>query len=129
MARTRICMICGRNYEFCHHCKEFQKEPGWKYLYHDEKCKKIGDLWYAYRGKEISKEEARKLMGNLKPNINDALKYTGTIASNEIREIFDVKEEDSIAETSAAEVVKETNVSEKQPVKRRNSKKDNHESE
>lgn len=90
MAKERTCMICGRHYKFCHHCKEFELEPKWKYLYHDEKCKQIGDIWYAYRGDEISKEDARKALSKLTPNIDAALKYTGTIASNEIRAIFDV---------------------------------------
>ena len=137
MAKERVCMMCGRHYKFCKHCREYEHEPGWKYLYHDEKCKAIGDLWYAYRGNEISKAEAKKAMSTFKPNIDDVLKYT-TIAANEIREIFDVKEDSVVEEKTqeAADVqeikdipeIKENIVSER-PVKRRNSKKDNHESE
>lgn len=143
MAKERACMICGRHYKFCHHCKEFEQEPKWKYLYHDEKCKQIGDIWYAYRGGEISKENAKKALSKLKPNIDDALKYTGTIASNEIRDIFDVGEEKPITEENVQNVLElnaedkivedkideEQVVSEKQPTKRRTSKKESRETE
>ena len=73
----------------------------------------------------MSKEEARKAMSAFKPNIDNALKYTGTIAAMEIREIFDIKEE----------VAEERQPKEEAPVvtekisKRRNpSKKENQES-
>ena len=130
MAKERTCMICGFKYKFCHHCREYQGQPGWKYLYHDEKCKQIGDLWYAYRGGEISKETAKKALSKLTPNIDNALKYTGTIASNEIREIFDTVENEPEQNIENVQEVKieEQNVSEK-PVRKRNQKKENHESE
>ena len=143
MAKERTCMMCGRHYQFCRHCKEYEHEPRWKYLYHDEKCKAIGDLWYAYRGNEISKSEAKKAMSAFKPNINDVLRYT-SIAANEIREIFASNEDvvnmaNSQSTTNSQEVenaseVKEIpevkeNVVQDKPTKRRGSKKDNHESE
>lgn len=109
MAKERTCMICGYMYKFCHHCREYQNQPSWKYLYHDEKCKAIGDIWYAYRGHEISKGDARNRLNKLKPNIDAALRYTGTIASNEIREIFDITDEvkEEIVVETTPEVVNE----------------------
>ena len=128
MAKIRTCMICGKSYEFCNNCREYAQEPGWKILYHDEKCKMIGDLWYAYRGKEISKEDVRRAMSNVKPNIDKALEYDGTIASKEIRAIFDIKEE--VADEQPKVEVEDIKVaSEKQQPKKRTSKKENQESE
>lgn len=142
MAKERTCMMCGRHYKFCHHCKEYEHEPRWKYLYHDEKCKAIGDLWYAYRGDEISKSEAKKAMSAFKPNIDDVLRYT-SIAANEIRDIFDVGKEKPTTEENVQNVLElnaedkivedkidgEKVVSEKQPAKRRTSKKESRETE
>ena len=91
MAQKRICMMCGEEYEFCSHCNDFDPFESWKYLYHDEKCREIGHIWYAYRGDEISKEEAKKGMSEIKPNIDNVLQHT-SIAANEIREIFDIKD-------------------------------------
>lgn len=137
MAKERTCMICGRHYKFCHHCKEYEQEPKWKYLYHDEKCKQIGDIWFAFRGNEISKEDARKALSKLTPNIDVALKYTGTIASNEIRAIFDVDvapkddivEEKEVVESNKADVAEKEPEAVQQQPKRRNSKKQNRETE
>jgi len=136
MAKERTCMICGRHYKFCHHCKEFELEPKWKYLYHDEKCKQIGDIWYAFRGNEISKEDARKALSKLTPNIDAALKYTGTAASNEIRAIFDVDVTPKnnvdvkvdVVEDNKADAAEKVPEAVQQP-KRRNSKKVTQESE
>ena len=136
MAKERTCMICGYKYKFCHHCREYQGQPGWKYLYHDEKCKQIGDIWYAYRGDEISKGDARKALSKLTPNIDAALKYTGTIASNEIRAIFDIDDttkdgvsiENNIVEENKPEVQEKAQEVVQQP-KKRSSKKATQETE
>lgn len=93
MAKTRTCMICGAKYEYCNHCN--YDEPSWKFLYHDENCKEIGKIWYAYRGNEISKADAKKAMSAFKPNIDAALKYDGTTAAKEIRELFNSKSKKS----------------------------------
>ena len=86
MAKMRTCMICGTRYEYCSHCNH--EEPSWKFLYHDENCKEIGNIWYAYRGNEISKADAKKAMNAFKPNIDLALKYDGSTAAKEIQELF-----------------------------------------
>ena len=90
--KNRTCMMCGAQYKFCSHCNDFDPSESWKYLYHDQKCKDLGQIWYAYRGNEITKEQAKKRMEKIKPNIDDVLKYT-SIAANEIKEIFGSKEE------------------------------------
>ena len=127
MAKERTCMMCGCTYKYCGHCREYQNYPGWKYLYHDEKCKAIGDLWYAYRGNEISKEDAKKQLSALKPNIDAVLKYTGTIASNEIREIFDITTEEVVPKKS--DNPEDKSITEKQQTKKRTSKKESYETE
>ena len=52
----------------------------------------IANIWYAYRGKEISKETAKSEMEKIKPNIDNVLKHS-SIAANEIKEIFGIHEE------------------------------------
>ena len=58
----------------------------------------IANIWYAYRGNEISKEEAKEQMSQYKPNIDEVLKYT-SIAAKEIRDIFGVVEEEKTEDT------------------------------
>ena len=95
MAKKRICVMCGKEYEWCIHCTSSKPEEAWKFMYHDEKCMDIGNIWYAYRGKEIPKEEARIKLSQIKPNIDDVLKYH-SIAANEIRDIFGIKLEEDV---------------------------------
>ena len=94
--------MCGTEYKYCSHCNDYNAKDTWKYLYHDEKCKAIANIWYAYRGNEITKEEAKAQMLEYKPNIDNVLKYT-SIAANEIREIFDIKEEEPVTEEKQVE--------------------------
>ncbi len=96
-SKERTCLMCGTKYQWCIHCKDTRPDEGWRFLYHDEKCRDMSEIWYAYRGKEISKAEAKEKMSALKPNIDDVLKYT-SIAAKEIREIFDVPEEQEVVE-------------------------------
>jgi len=100
----RTCMCCGKKYEYCSHCNDFDPTETWKYLYHDKKCMGIAEVWYAYRGKEITKEEAKARMSEFKPNIDDVLKYN-SIAAKEIREIFDIKEVDENTQPENNELV------------------------
>jgi len=102
MAHERRCMMCGTEYKYCSHCNNYDPKETWKYLYHDEKCLAISNIWYKYRGNEITKEEARAQMSEYKPNIDNVLKYT-SIAANEIREIFDIKEEEPVTEEKQVE--------------------------
>lgn len=124
MAHERKCMMCGTEYKYCSHCNDFDPTESWKYLYHDKKCKAIANIWYAYRGNEISKEEAKARMSEYKPNIDAVLKYT-SIAANEIRDIFDVHEDDLSAENievkndreqDSSALIKETTASFETPV-------------
>ena len=120
MAKERTCMICGAKYKFCNQCKENAHEPGWKILYHDENCKKIGDLWYAYRGNAISKEDARKAMSQYKPNIDKALEYDKTVAAKEIKAIFEddniISNKPDIVNEDISEPTPEIETVEVQPV-------------
>lgn len=116
MAHERNCMMCGTEYKYCSHCDEYNSNETWRYLYHDENCKAIGEIWYAYRGNEITKEQAKEKMGEYPENIAKILKHH-SIAANEIRDIFGVKLEEP--EEEAEEKIEEKSEEKKveEPVK------------
>lgn len=93
MAHERTCMMCGEKYKYCSHCDEYNSNETWRYLYHDKNCMAIGNIWYAYRGKEITKEQAKKQMNEYKENLEKIFKHH-SIAANEIRDIFGIKLEE-----------------------------------
>ena len=102
----RHCLCCGKTYTYCSHCNDFDPTESWKYLYHDKNCMAIANIWYAYRGNEISKEEAKEQMSQYKPNIDEVLKYT-SIAAKEIRDIFGIVEEEKTEDTVAEKQVED----------------------
>lgn len=97
MKKERKCFMCGSHYEWCNTCHDFDPTETWKYLYHDENCLEISRIWYAYRGNEISKAEARKQMDQFPENIAMILEYD-SVPAKEIKEIYGVskKEEPQI---------------------------------
>lgn len=91
MRDARICVACGEKYSYCPHCRGSKPEDQWKYVYHDEKCMKIVDIFHLYRGNQLSKEEARSQMESIKPNIDNVLK-NNSLTATEIKKIFDIEE-------------------------------------
>lgn len=109
--QERQCICCGQVYKFCTHCHDFDPTELWRYLYHDEICMKINEIRRAYLGKEISKEDARKQMEKLVPNINIVLESNSAI-SETVKEIFDIKKEnEEPAESTKDDVQMEENSS------------------
>lgn len=97
MNKNRVCFMCGSPYEWCNTCHDFDPTETWKYLYHDENCLAISRIWYAYRGNEISKEEARQQMDQFSENIAMILE-NDSVPAKEIQEIYNVsvKEEPQV---------------------------------
>ena len=107
MSVKRKCFMCGQEFEYCPSCRDNKPDEHWRFLYHDEKCLDISKIWYAYRGNEISKKRAMEGMKKIKPNIDAVLSYD-SVAANEIKDIFGIKQKtedpvDVINETSNEE--------------------------
>ena len=94
MAHKRKCMICGKEYEYCGQgCADYNADEPWRYLFHNEQCRDIYDVWQSYRGKQMQKSEAANILGaiDLKEVLN-----SGSVVVNDIKEILDIKEEKKI---------------------------------
>ena len=106
MAVKRTCFMCGTEYEWCNTCHDFDATETWKYLYHDKECLDISKIWYAYRGNEISKEEARKRMDKY-PNMIALILENDSNPANEIKEIYNVPKQKLTEETDVENVTDE----------------------
>ena len=102
MAQDRTCFMCGTKYSYCPTCKTPDAGKPWKFLYHDERCEAISKIWYAYRGHEISKEEAKRQLDKYPENIELILK-NDSVPANEIKEIYDIHEEKQAEEKHTEE--------------------------
>ena len=91
MAKERVCFCCGTHYYYCgNNCKDYDPNKTWMYLVHDEKCLDVYNVWQQYRGKEISKEDAAKVLNVL--DVSDILKSKSPVVPV-LKEILDIKDE------------------------------------
>lgn len=58
MANERICLICGKKYNFCPRCPGGAKLPSWMSIYDNEDCKRVFEICSAYVNKKMSKGDA-----------------------------------------------------------------------
>ena len=57
--KTRNCIVCGKEYEYCNNCKAHAKLPAWMAIYHDENCKNIMNIATEYMAGNMTKAEAK----------------------------------------------------------------------
>lgn len=85
---NKKCIICGEQYRYCVNCRDSRPYEYWRNIYCSEECKSTGELWYAYRGKEISKKDAKQLMER-RPDVLNKVFALDTPISKEIKDICD----------------------------------------
>lgn len=59
MANNRICLTCGKAYEYCGSCPNSLNLPVWKNLFDTEICKTVFETASDYAQKVITKESAK----------------------------------------------------------------------
>ena len=59
MANNRICLTCGKSYEYCGSCPSSLNLPVWKNLYDTDNCKTVFETVSDYAQKAITKESAK----------------------------------------------------------------------
>ena len=57
--KTRNCIVCGKEYEYCGNCKAHSSLPAWMAIYHDENCKNIMNIATEYMAGNLTKAEAK----------------------------------------------------------------------
>ena len=60
MANNRICIACGKEYEYCGFCPKSLNLPVWKNIFDTENCKNIFEIASDYAQNMITKERAKE---------------------------------------------------------------------
>lgn len=60
MANNRICLACGKAYEYCGSCPSSLNLPVWKNIFDTENCKTVFETVSDYAQNAITKESAKK---------------------------------------------------------------------
>lgn len=77
MAHERKCVVCGKTYQYCPRCKQYEALPKWKLNFDCEECKKVYDAVDKFVFKHITAEEAKKILSNSKVQVvNNEIKNT-----------------------------------------------------
>lgn len=59
MANNRICLACGKPYEYCGSCPSSLNLPVWKNIFDTENCKTVFETVSDYAQNAITKESAK----------------------------------------------------------------------
>ena len=65
MRHDRECVICGRHYDYCPNCAQYDEKPRWMFMFDNENCKKIYDVVNDYKIGKIDAQAARSRFNNL----------------------------------------------------------------
>lgn len=69
MAKSnRICFLCGKKYSYCNTCGTDINKPSWYTMWCSENCKNLDQILAAHTMKQITTEEAKKKIEDLKLN-------------------------------------------------------------
>lgn len=67
MAKTnKICFLCGTKYHYCPTCNSDINKPSWYAMWCSEQCKDLDRILAAHTTKQISTEEAKDKIKDLK---------------------------------------------------------------
>lgn len=100
---TKVCHICGKQYEYCTSCSGVQSSEYWKSAWCSENCRTISSIIGNYAAEEIAIADARTQLGKCdltkltsfkavpKKNINDILNGTTTKDANKATEKVETK--------------------------------------
>ena len=119
---NKTCICCGKKYTFCTNCGQFDNEPRWKAIYHNETCKDIFIIVSDYLQKEITKEEAKirllKCDLSYKKELNKILQkgIDEILYEETVENISEVKEEVKIDVDAEAAPLAKAEVKEVKPV-------------
>ena len=97
MANNRICLTCGKAYEYCGSCPSSLNLPVWKNLFDTENCKTVFETVSDYAQNVITKDVAKKKLSNCDTSINykeNIQKYLDDIiAESKVETTFETEKE------------------------------------
>lgn len=107
MAKQRKCIFCGKTYEYCPHCNDYNKYPGWMDKFDSEECRDIYNAMCGYSIRTFTSEQVKEVLD--KYNIKDYSKFSEVIRKR-LNEILPTNK------TTVNEDVETKSVSESKPI-------------
>ena len=98
MANNRICLTCGKAYEYCGSCPSSLNHNKKKNLFDTENCKTVFETVSDYAQNVITKDVAKKKLSNCDTSINykeNIQKYLDDIVAEPKVEVIDETEKET----------------------------------
>lgn len=101
MANNRICLACGKAYEYCGSCPSSLNLPVWKNIFDTENCKTVFETVSDYAQNAITKESAKNKLSKCNTSISfkeQIQNYVDEILRDDVRVATDnvIKQEKTI---------------------------------
>jgi len=94
---NKVCLLCGKTYEYCTSCAKDVQKPSYLKEFCSEECNTIYATVVRYERKELTKEEARKIL--IKNGANEKVIIHKTL--NKL--IAEILKEDKVASEKTIE--------------------------
>lgn len=82
--KSRKCIVCGKEYEYCNRCSSHANMPTWMALYHDDNCRSIMNIATEYMAGNLTKTDAKSQLDNCDLTNKKNFKESVLKAVNEI---------------------------------------------
>lgn len=114
MANNRVCLTCGKAYEYCSSCASAKNLPVWKNLFDEELCKVAFTCVSDYKQNVITKERAKERLNGYDLSDVSSMKDSIKEVINEILQEDETETEKPIVtkKTIAKRVAKKKTVKE-----------------
>ena len=92
MKHQRICIMCGRSYEYCPNCNKYADKPRWMWNFCSDRCNDICTVLCDYKQGKISAADARKQLYKLNAN---SIENLGDGFKKDIEDLMGAKPEEA----------------------------------
>lgn len=99
--KTRKCIVCGAEYEYCNNCRNHSSLPSWMAIYHDENCKNIMNISTEYMAGNLTKTEAKSQLDCC--DLANKNKFKGAVATA-VNEILSAKKPEKVVKEAEVNV-------------------------
>lgn len=79
MDKARTCIVCGKKYNYCPHCRSYNPYETWRMIYCSNNCRNVFHIFDDYRANKVDAKEAYEKISkynldNLTDLVNDTVK-------------------------------------------------------
>lgn len=119
MAKTRQCIFCGNEYEYCPHCSNSNKYPNWMFNFDTEKCHDLYEVVAGYNMGIKTIEDVKSALD--KYEVTDYTIFSKKL-QDKLKELVPQKKEEKSETEKKPEISKKDNNFKPRDMKKNNNK-------